>query len=361
MRAEAERRGWPGIAVLGRGGGTYDRHGDLMYLCGHYQAYVHLSDRPPFWTGRSYALLAVPVEGEPVLLCSAPEVDPEVAVGDVRITTDFPKDARGVLDALGGGGFSGFDVAPVTLARALDLGRFEAAEGMIEGLRRRKSEAEQLLLRHACGVGTRAVEALMNTAQPAATEGEAVSAAGNVFLSEGAQLYTVTLAAGDRVESFTGRPFPGYRPERRFAAGELARLDLVIVYEGYYCDFGRSWVVGGGGESEAGATLIAGIRSGLEGAVAAAVPGVTAGQIARAGRAALPPAVELSYPPHWGHGLGMGWEGPWLLADSEEPIEPGFALAIEVAGRTADLVASGEYDVLVTGSGPEILTPAAWP
>jgi hypothetical protein len=36
LREIVEERGWPGIAVLGRGGGAYDRHGNLMYLSGHY-------------------------------------------------------------------------------------------------------------------------------------------------------------------------------------------------------------------------------------------------------------------------------------------------------------------------------------
>lgn len=361
LRAAAAERGWPGVAVLGRGGGTYDRHGDLMYLSGHYQTFVYLADRPPLWSGRSHALLVIPVEGEAVLLCSAPEVDPDVAVDDVRFTSDFPAEAAASLGELGGGGFSGFDVTPATVAGRLPLDRFEPAEPLIESFRRHKSEAEQRLLRHACAIGTDAVEALMAAAQPGATEGEAVAAAAEVVVLAGGAFYAVTLAVGDRAAGFTGRPFPGFRAERCFAAGEVARLDLAWVYEGYYCDFGRSWVVGGSGENERAAGLISSLRSGLDAAVASASPGATAGAVARASLAALPAGVETGYPPHWGHGLGMGWEGPWLLPDSDEPIEADYALAIEAVVRSDGLAAGGEYDVLVTPSGPEILTPASWP
>lgn len=361
LRAAAAERGWPGVAVLGRGGGTYDRHGDLMYLSGHYQTFVYLPDRPPLWSGRSHALLVIPVEGPAILLCSAPEVDPDVVVDDVRFASDFPAEAAALLGELGGGGFSGFDVAAASLARRLPLDRFEPGEPLIEGFRRHKSEAEQWLLRHACAIGTEAVEALMAAAQPGATEGEAVAAAAEVVVRAGGALYAVTLAVADRAAGFTGRPLPGFRAERRFAAGEVARLDLAWVYEGYYCDFGRSWVVGGCGENERAAALISSLRSGLDAAVAAASPGATAGAVARAGFAALPARVEAGYPPHWGHGLGMGWEGPWLLPDNDEPIEAGYALAIEAVVRSDGLAAGGEYDVLVTRSGPDILTPASWP
>ena len=358
LRAAAEERGWPGVAVLGRGGGTYDRHGDLMYLSGHYQSFVHLPDRAPLWSGRSHALLVVPVEGRTRLLCSAPDFDTGLAVDDVAASGEFARDAARLLEELGGGGFSGWDVAPASLARALPLERFEPAEPVIEALRRRKSPAEQALLRRNCVIGTEAVEALMAAAVPGATEGEAVAAGVEVVACYGGRIAGIDLSAGDRI---IGRPFPGYWAEHKLEPGDLARLDLAFVVDGYYCDFGRSWVVGGPDLNPDAAELIAVVRTGLDAAVAAAVPGATAGALARAGSAALPDWVETGYPPHWGHGLGLGWEGPMLLADSDEPIEEGYTLAVEVILRARALTAGGEYDILVTAAGPEVLTPAHWP
>jgi Xaa-Pro aminopeptidase len=70
--------------------------------------------------------------------------------------------------------------------------------------------------------------------------------------------------------------------------------------------------------------------------------------------------VETGYPPHWGHGLGLGWEGPWLLPDNNELLEEGYALAIEVALTHRGHTLAAEHDVLIDGDGVELLTRAGW-
>jgi Xaa-Pro aminopeptidase len=347
--------------VFGRGGGTYDRHGDVLYLSGHYQSFVYLRDRPPLWSGRSHTLLVLPVEGPPTLLSSAPDLDEDLAVEDVRVTRDFPRDAAPLLDQVAGGGLVGGDVVPYSLARELPLASFSPADDLLDELRRRKSPTEQRMLAHVCNVGSRAVSALMAQSLPGATEGEALAAAASEAYAEGAVIYVPALSAADRVTSYTGRPLPGYRYERRFSEGDLVRLDLVIVYDGYYSDFGRSWVVGGPGLNQQANALIVVVRNGLSAALAAIKPGIEAGAIARAGTAAVPPEFSLGYPPHWGHGLGLGWEGPMLLAESEDPIEDGMALAVEVTIQGAGgLAASGEENVIVRSGGAEVLTTSPW-
>jgi len=354
-------RGWPGLAVFARGGGTYDRHGDVLYLTGHYQSFVYLRDRPPLWSGRSHTLLVLPVDAPPTLLSTAPDLDPDLAIEDVRVTGQFARDAAAVLAGVAGGGLVGGDVVPYSLARELPLDSFAPADELLDQLRRRKSPAEQRVLGHVCEIGSRAVSAVLSAAVPGATEGEAIAAAAGIAYADGAVIYLPVLSAADRTESYTGRPLPGYRHERRFAAGDLARLDLVIVYEGYYCDFGRSWVVGGKGLDPEADSLIDAMRDGLAAALAAIEPGIEAGAIARAGTAAVPAKFSLAYPPHWGHGLGLGWEGPVLLPDSRDPVEEGMALAVEVTisdnhGRAA----SGEENVIVRRDGAQLLTTSRW-
>ena len=357
----AEGRGWPGVAVLGRGGGTFDRHGDLMYLTGHYQGFVHLPDRPPRWRGRSHALLVLPVDGEPALLCSAPGLDPVVDLDDVRVTTDFPREAGVLLARLGGGGFSGFDVAPTAWARELTLDRFEPAEAVIDSLRRRKSPVEIELVRYACWVGSEAMTALIDGLAPDARESDAVAACLDAAVRAGAAPYGVSLTTGDaRSRGAGGRPFPGYRHEHRVRRGDPASADMTIVYEGYFCDFARSWVVGGRGLAPAMDELIDGLRGALDAAVAAAVPGAPASAIASAGTAALPAGAEPSYPHHWGHGLGMGWEGPFLVPENEEVLAQDMTLAVELGLVAGDLAAYGEHDLLIAAGGPEVLTRSGW-
>jgi NAD+ synthase (glutamine-hydrolysing) len=361
LRAEAERRGWPGVAVIGRGSGTYDRHGDLLYLTGHYQSFGYLHDNLPLWSGRSHALLILPVEGDPTLLVSASEPSPDVVVEDVRVSRDFNAEAGALMDRLGGGGFVGLDVVPAAMARYLPLDDFEACDEVLELLMRQKTNAERAVLRRACEVGTHAMNDLLAHALPGASEGEAVSAAAAVAYEAGAPIYLSTLAAGDRIHNFTGRPLPGFRAERRFLSGELVRYDLCIVYEGYYCDFGRSWVVGGEGQDPNKDRFVAVLQHVLEAAYAAAQPGATAGDVARAGTRAIPSDFRQAYPPHWGHGLGMAWEGPWLYPDNQEPVETGYALAIELAlSDNHGNAGFGEDNLIVTDGGPEMLTPSTW-
>ncbi|MDX6593573.1 MAG: ectoine hydrolase, partial [Gaiellales bacterium] len=164
------------------------------------------------------------------------------------------------------------------------------------------------------------------------------------------------VAAGDRDRFYTGRPSPGYRAERLFVTGETVRLDLVIVYQGYYCDLGRSFAVGGADADVSAA--VSRLREGLTAAISAAVPGATAGDVAAAGVKALGSA-EQAYPPHWGHGLGVGWEGPWLLPNSDEELAPGYVLAVEATISVGCVTVSGEDDMLV-GDPPEVLTDARW-
>jgi Xaa-Pro aminopeptidase len=361
LRAACERRGWPGIAIAGRGAGTYDRHGDLMWACGHYETYVGLHDRQPLWSGRSHALLLVPVDGPTTLLCATADVGADVVADEVRVARDdFAVEASTLLASLAGGGLAGLDVLPLTLACAMGLDGLADARCVVEALRRRKSAAEVALLRHACAIGTRALDALIGAAQPGATEGDAIAAAAAEVHRAGAALYVHVLSTGDALEHYASRPLPGYRAEHVLDAGDPARTDLVLVYEGYYCDFGRSWVIGGGAANPRYAEQVRALRAALDAAIGAARPGATAGDVARAGAGALSGALEPTYPPHWGHGLGMGWEGPWLVAESREPLDACTALAIEATLRGPAGIVAGEEDVLVAGGGGEVLTRTAW-
>jgi Xaa-Pro aminopeptidase len=352
-------QGSPGVAVVGRGGGTYDRHGDLWYLTGHYQAYPYLHDRPPLWSGRSHAVLVLPVAGPSVLLCSAPEMEEGLPVDDMRSGGDFAALCRDALDPVRRGGrLVGLDALPASLARQLPLEQMLPDDDLLEPLRRRKSVSERAILRHAAHIASVGIDSLTAAATEGATEAEAVAAGLEPALRAGAWPYLLSLAAADRTSSYTGRPSPGYRPERPFRAGELVRLDYVIVYDGYYADFGRTFTVGS--PDPAALDAVTKLRRALDAAIQAARPGATAGDVAAAATASVEDG-RLGYPPHWGHGLGLGWEGPWLLPGSAEPIEQDYALAIEATIHYGDITVSGEENLLVGEGAPEVLSTAGWP
>ena len=85
--------------------------------------------------------------------------------------------------------------------------------------------------------------------------------------------------------------------------------------------------------------------------------GALIGEVVAAGEAALAEWTRPQYPDHWGHGLGMGWEPPFLLPGSSERLEAGMTLAIERGVRSASASAYLEHDILVTESLPESSTP----
>ena len=75
------------------------------------------------------------------------------------------------------------------LAEQLPHATLVRADRLVERLRLIKSPAEQELIRRSCRIGNRAVEALMSSAVPGATEADAHAAAASAVISAGGALY----------------------------------------------------------------------------------------------------------------------------------------------------------------------------
>jgi Xaa-Pro dipeptidase len=367
--------GLDGALVVSRGGGTFDRFGDVRYLTGHYQPYVYLPENPPRWSGRSHTVFVITAEGLTVLCVSVPGEfghDP-LGVDDVRAGPDF---MQVVIDAAndlgldrGAVGLVGLDVLPGNLWDRLRAGlpdvRFASADEALGVLRRTKSPAEQELIRAAASVGRAGVTAFLDTLAPGVSEAEAVAAAVAKVAGGGGGVYLVAASSGPMSWSYTTRALPGFST-RSLDEGDLARFDLVCVVEGYLCDFGRTVVVGEASTEQARA--LDALHGGLDAAIAAIRPGAAVRDVVAAGDEALraagvvldpdqPGDLHAGYPPHWGHGLGMGWERPWFIETEELLIEDGMYLAIE---RALTLEGGGtvaaEQNLLVHHSGIEVLT-----
>ena len=70
-----------------------------------------------------------------------------------------------------------------------------------------------------------------------------------------------------------------------------------------------------------------------------------------------PGGMHASYPAHWGHGLGLVWERPWLVSSEPLTFQEGMVLAIESAITLAGVgIVAAEQNLIVTGSGAELLT-----
>lgn len=372
----AERLGGlAGALVVSRGGGTYDRYGDVHYLTGHYQPYVYLPENPPRWSGRSHTIFVIAADGRHVLCVSVPGEygHTPFAADDVRIGDDFIEVVIGAARDLGLDrgrvGLVGLDVLPGSLWDRLRAGLpetvFERADEELGVLRRRKSAAEQEAIRAASAVGRRGVSAYLDALAPGATEAEAVAAAVGSVIRDGGGIYLSAASSGDATWSYTTYPLPGFGT-RALQEGDLVRFDLVCVVDGYLSDFGRAAVVGE--PTDAQVRLLDALHAGLDAAIAAIRPGVAVPDVVAAGDAALrddgvlldpeePGDLHAGYPPHWGHGLGMGWERPWFIESEDLVIEDGMYLAIERAVTLEGVgTASAEQNLLVHAGGIEVLT-----
>lgn len=366
--------GMDAAIVISRGGGTLDRFANVFYLTGHYQSYSYLPETPGLFTGRSHAALVVSASDEAVLCVSVPEVDSSrLAVDDIRYGDDFAaaiaKACRDLGARAGRLAIAGFDVMPAQMwLRLRDLLGFEVLhdlEDQLAALRRIKSPAEQGLVRAAAAVGRRAVTAFLEMLRPETSEAEAVAAAASVAAAGGAGLYFAAVSSGPQSGRYSATPLPGFGT-RRFQNGDLVRIDLGIVLDGYLCDFGRTAVVGEPSADQD--RLLSTLTTALDRVIDSLSPGMPTSDLVAVGDEALaragvgfgaagPSGMYASYPAHWGHGLGLGWERPWLAPTETLTLEPGMVLAIERA-ITLDGIGTvaAEQNLLLTETGTELLT-----
>src|SRR5262249_59298504 len=99
--ARLEQAGLGGALVVSRGGGTFDRCGDVLYLTGHYQSYAYMPETPGLFSGRSHAAAVVSTDGECILCVSVPEYDANgVVAADVRYGEDFSSTVADAVAAI---------------------------------------------------------------------------------------------------------------------------------------------------------------------------------------------------------------------------------------------------------------------
>lgn len=371
---ELANAGLRGAIVVSRGGATYDRHANVQYLCGHYQTYSFVPDDNVLFSGRAHCAVVISLSGQAILCTSVPEFDEHaVYANDVRHSGDFCKTIAEAVRSLGLSGdlvgIVGEDVLPQGYSRRLmtlipDL-EWRPCDDLLYRLRRIKSESEKAIIRRASRLHVSAMEAALSAVVPGATEADVVAAFGGVALTGGAALYFHALSSGPDIGRWTARAVPGFS-RRRLTDGDLVRFDFGLILDGYLSDFGRTVVVGEPTKEQE--RLIRTVEDGIDAVIAAIRPGrsvrdvVAEGEeaLARLGVGSTPEAggqIYSSFPVHWGHGLGLGWERPYLAATEEQQVEAGMYLAVERALSAVGVgTAAAEQTLLVGNAGNEILS-----
>ncbi len=147
--------------------------------------------------------------------------------------------------------------------------------------------------------------------------------------------------------------------QRVLRPGDLFTVDFSGAYRGYFFDLARSRVIDHA-PTDAQASAFALAQDSVNAAVAAAVPGATVSDVAKAADDLLRAqdydfaAAEFQA---GGHGLGLGFEAPWIRAGDPRPIEVGMTLALERFVIREGTGATFERNIVVTEGGPRDLHP----
>lgn len=379
LRALARERGLDGLLVVSRGANGADWGADVVYLTNHYSAFPQIPDRPGQWSGRGHSGLVMPVEEDGTLVVEVPDWREDlVHVADVRVALDL---WAGLANALRDRGLAAGHIGLIGRESLLHIAveriraelpdlRLSWADDLIEGLRRIKSEREIALIRESTRVGCEMVESFMSAAVPGATEADCVLAALQRGLPQGAFPLDIPVASGPHVDHFLWARMPSWDHERRLEAGDMIHPDMYGTVNGYFYDLVRTTVAGRSASAAQREVLEASVAV-VEHIIEAVRPGVSCGELFERGSAWLTdhgfaaPGAESSEGvamlgqsyPSFGHSLGLAWENPSLVPGEAAQLEPNMIIAVEAeVGRSGAGTGAFEHNVLVTGTGHEILT-----
>ena len=377
-QVEAQKRGLSGVFVCSRGGGTFDRFAGGDFFANHYQQRCYLPDNLPLWSGRSHSMLLIPSIGDPVLLVTTLEYRKDlVAIQDVRYGTDFHKLLSDTAHELkmdsGEAGIIYEDTLHGTIGRHMRENLpnlvLVPCDDIISNMQIIKSAREQESIIEACRIGSEAVRIIMSGVTAGKTESQVIGPAMDYIFSNGAVLYFVVTNGGADSTPVHSIDFPGYDCHRKMENGDIFKVDLIILYEGYICDFGRTTVVGGIADPIQ-RRMIEEVTFSCEHVISKILPGAKISDIVKAGDLYLtergislealqndPNTIYAAFPPHWGHGVGMTWERPWFVKEETMVVKENMYLAVEKCLYKPGLgTVNYEQNLLVTANGPRVLT-----
>jgi Xaa-Pro aminopeptidase len=245
--------------------------------------------------------------------------------------------------------------------------RVEFADDILFRRRMRKSAAEIELMKAASRTACEIQNAMLTIAAEGRTDADLARAGHVVCLDSGAVPWDFAFASGP--ESFHGYwcRLPPWDRNRRYEIGDLVHPDVYGCLDGYFFDLQRTLSVGGA-PSARQLFLLEGVVGVVQALCAAARPGKRAGDLAHLRHEWLAEYGYISAHDSGGdesldelvacgHGLGLGFELPWIAPSSDDVLEPGMTIAFEVylTDPSVGTVALEEV-VLVTDDEPEILT-----
>ena len=370
VRHAVRRVGLDALLVCSRGGGTTDRYADVMYLTNFYTRFPFIPDVPGEWTARAHSFVLLANDATPILIADdmpkRPEelnIEEHVVTGDVIASVIQAIAKAGLHNATIG--VAGSDTLPWSVHRQLaenfpDV-TWQPADEIMGAIRMVKSPGEIAALRRASKIGSQATEAMLERAEAGVSHGEIVAAGMEVLVTQGGILYNSFMSSGcgGNNPRSVANSFPTWGSDEVLEDGDWFHVGISGVVDGYYFDHARSKPI-----CQPTAEQIRVFEAPIV-AVQAAIdcirPGVTAADVARAGLDALEAqgfSLEGAFK-GFGHGVGMGWDSPWVIESDKTMLQKDMVLCVERSVRHMGYLGDFEETVLVTDDGAELLTDAA--
>jgi Xaa-Pro aminopeptidase len=383
----ARALGLDGVLVWSSCGSALDAFGSAFYLTNHYSPVPRVNmDIEPFMTGWGQTAVIVTADGEVTLVSENGDIRTDLIVtGRLAHSRDLYGEAVRALRAAGLGeariGLAGASCLPLAAWQRIEAElpglQTTNVDELLYTLRMRKSPAEIELMRHASVIGCDIQNAMLPLARPGARDLDLAVEGMRVCMEAGAVLWDFAFASGPASGHGYWCRLPPWDRERRYEPGDIVHPDAYGAYDGYFFDIQRTVVVGGD-PSPRLRWLLEGVVGVVEAVCAACRPGVQAADVARIKDTWLAdygyqdqPSAAASYEADLmeklsgvGHGMGLGFELPWIDTASPWALEAGMTIALEVYLSEPGVgTVAFEHVVLVTDGEPEILTlgcPSRW-
>jgi Xaa-Pro aminopeptidase len=375
VMAEMRARGFETAVVFGRGGGTTDHCGDILYLSNHYA--ISGGTDSLLWTARSFSAVILRQGRPPQLHIDEPEPRRDlVAIEDVRCSHHpFASVAAALVEqgVAGRVALAGTQFLPVKYHRELVEGapdvEWVEADDLVRPVRRVKSRRERDCYRIAGEAATASLDVLMQGLIGGLSEREAAGEAAREVVRRGGRLQMIGTNHGETLGFDQRFPLTGYSGDTPKPGDIVTGTIHAAFYQGYYLDPGRTGVRGT--PSAAQRRLIEAAAGIVHRLGAMVRPGAKLLDVAAEGdrlTAAFGGSVSpiMKNFPFFGHGIGLGFEQPRIstsMSLQTDVVEQDMVFGIEAFLADEGVGAAFYEDILIIGpDGNELLTrsPSLW-
>ena len=360
--------------VWGRSGGTFERYSDVLYLSNYYSSQSGHEYDSDEWMGVSFTAMLVGLDDVPEMIVDEPDFPAHLTPLADRMT--WEKDiVRGAARAIRARGIDrmalvGTDFVPMKYWRVLqeELPGMDwvDADDLVRAVRRTKSPLELDCYREIGEKVTAAMDVMVEMAVKGGVTQAEVAAAGTAeLMRRGGVPHMVPISSGPTIFRHCGDPLLGFSPDVTLERGDMVRMWIYgPVWQGYWSDPGRTVIVGGKGSARQ-RDLIEKANDIVTVLMDEIRPGVKIADIAARGNALrAATGTEEDQPgkmwPIYGHGVGLFWEDPWLMAGTngtDAVFHAGQTYSTEVFLHWSDVGSAGvEQNFIVGEDGNELLT-----